>query len=198
MSYVECYVPDAAAKEPECAKLVGRGALFALAPDRGIMVHKEGDGRLHVYVAVRAPESWLSSIDFGDVAAAKRSVLASFEGWDPAIRALVDRAAGPLVPRPIYTLPIGHRWEHRPGVTLLGDAAHLSPPAGEGANLAMLDGAELGRALVQHPADIDAAVHAFEGAMFPRGETAAHGAFDVVERCFGPDAPHALVAMFTA
>ena len=45
-----------------------------------------------------------------------------------------------LMPRKMWMLPVGVTWESRPGVTLLGDAAHLiTPYAGVGVNVAMVD-----------------------------------------------------------
>ena len=50
---------------------------------------------------------------------------------------------------------IGLCWDKVPGVTLLGDAAHLAPVDGEGVNLAMQDDAELGLAPATHLDDIE-------------------------------------------
>ena len=53
---------------------------------------------------------------------------------------------------------MGTRWASRPGITVIGDAAHLMPPVGEGANQAMLDAAELAGRLAANPADPDSAI----------------------------------------
>jgi 2-polyprenyl-6-methoxyphenol hydroxylase-like FAD-dependent oxidoreductase len=83
------------------------------------------------------------------------------------------------------------------GVTLMGDAAHLMPPSGEGANLAMFDGAELGLAIAAHPDDIEAALKAYEEALFPRSESAAVDAHLILGLCLGDRAPFGLVDFFT-
>ncbi|MFF1545540.1 FAD-dependent oxidoreductase [Streptomyces sp. NPDC058291] len=199
VSFVEADLPDADARHPVSAEVVGGGLLFALGHGRGFLAHREPDGGLHVYAALRVAEDWSAGVDFADTEAAKAYVLEHFADWDKSLRALVADAPGPLAPRLIHALPVGHRWERVPGVTLLGDAAHLmSPFAGEGANLAMLDGAELGEALVAHPGEPEAALAAYEERLFPRSADAAAASADNGTALFAENAPQPVVDLFTA
>ncbi len=101
------------------------------------------------------------------------------------------------MPRPIHALPVEHRWARVPGVTLLGDAAHLMAPSGEGANLAMFDGAELGQAIAAHPGDVEGALAAYEKDLFPRSASEAAESEKILRVCLGPGAPASLVDFFT-
>ncbi|MFJ4831569.1 FAD-dependent oxidoreductase [Streptomyces sp. NPDC088747] len=197
LSFVEADLLDADTRHPDSAVVVGGGMFFALGAGRGFLAHREPDGSLHIYTALKVAEEWLDTVDFTDTAAAKAAVLDHFADWDESLRALVADADGALIPRRIHTLPVGHRWDRVPGVTLLGDAAHLmSPFAGEGANLAMLDGAELGTALASHPGDTEAALAAYERALFPRSETSAADSAENLFLCFRDDAPQGLLDLF--
>jgi 2-polyprenyl-6-methoxyphenol hydroxylase-like FAD-dependent oxidoreductase len=125
-------------------------------------------------------------------------VVKEFDGWAPALTALISDGETEPVLRPIHALPVEHRWDRVPGVTLLGDAAHLMAPSGEGANLAMFDGAELGKALAANPDDIDAALLAYEKDLFPRSAAEAADAEEVLKVCLGPNVPQGLLDFFAS
>lgn len=195
-TYIETYLLDADTRHPTTAKLVGGGAFYAMTPGKGIVAHRETNGVLHTYVVLTKPKEWFDTLDFGDPKAVRARVAAELEGWSPEVLALINAGDTDPVPRPVHRLPATHRWSRVPGVTLIGDAAHLNPPDGEGANLALFDGAELGKAIVANPNDLEAALAAFEGPMFERAAKHAPEAEETFELCFGETAPHGLLAMF--
>nr|WP_119611948.1 NAD(P)/FAD-dependent oxidoreductase [Streptomyces acidiscabies] len=196
-TFIDIYLYDADERHPAAAKAVGAGAMYALAPGKGIIAHREAGNILHTYVELNRSAEWIAAIDFTDAAATAR-IAAEFDGWAPELTALITDGETAPVARPIHTLPNGHRWERVPGVTLLGDAAHLMPPSGDGANLAMFDGAELGKAIAAHPDDVEAALTAYEEALFPRTEPVYAEAHAMLDLILGDHAPSGFIGLFTA
>ncbi|WP_327696772.1 FAD-dependent oxidoreductase [Streptomyces sp. NBC_00459] len=197
MSYVETYLFDSDTRHPAHAKTVGGGALYALAPGKGLGAHRESGGTLHTYVMLNEPQDWFAGIDFTDSAVATARIAQKFDGWAPELTALLTDGETAPVLRILHALPIEHRWDRVPGVTLVGDAAHLSIPNGEGANLAMFDGAELAGAIAAHPGDIETALTEYEQAMFPRSAAAAADGTRLHELLYGDNTPHGLVDLFS-
>jgi len=195
-SFIETYLFDSDNNHKASAEAVGGGALFAVAPGKGIFAHREPKGVLHTYVQLIKPEEWIASIDFSESVTALARVADEFRGWAPQLTALITDGETDPVPRPIHALPVEHRWDRVPGVTLLGDAAHLMTPSGEGANLAMYDGAELGIAIAANPGDVDIALMAYEKDLFPRSASEASQADGVLDLCLGSNAPQSLLDFF--
>ncbi|MEU0999164.1 FAD-dependent oxidoreductase [Streptomyces tibetensis] len=194
---VETFLFDAGNRHPASAEAVGAGSLFALAPGRGLLAHREDGGTLHTYAQLKKPQDWFADLDTTDAAGFTARVAKEFDGWAPELTALITDSDTPPVLRPVFTLPAGHRWDRVRGVTLLGDAAHLRAPNGEGANAAMRDGAELGRVLAAHPGDVEAALAAHEHAMFARAADVEADDDGFYRLMIDDHAPHSVLALMT-
>ncbi|CAN5294345.1 NAD(P)/FAD-dependent oxidoreductase [soil metagenome] len=195
--FVETYLYDVDERHAASAAAVGGGAMHALVPGKGIVAHREAGGVVHTYVLLKCSAEWVDGIDFADAWAARARIAAELDGWAAELTALITDGDTAPVPRLIYTLPNDHRWDRVPGVTLLGDAAHLMPPSGDGANLAMYDGAELAWAIAAHPGDTDTALAAYEESMFTRSAAVAGEAHKTLELILGDRAPFGLVELLT-
>ncbi|MCX5441601.1 NAD(P)/FAD-dependent oxidoreductase [Streptomyces sp. NBC_00063] len=190
---VETSLDDVDTRHPDLARLVGDGSVAVYGVNRALVAQRNSGGHVKVYAQFRVPLDQNTNLDPADVEAVRSSLLALFDGWAAPVLDLLRHGTA-FVRRPLYVLPVSHTWTHVSGVTLLGDAAHLMPPLGAGANLAMLEGAELAESIAAAPgpADLDEAVRAFEEQMWARAGRWANITAAGLERLVSPDPSEAL------
>ncbi|GGS65511.1 monooxygenase [Nonomuraea spiralis] len=210
---VETSLDDVDARHPDLARLVGDGAMAVYGVNRSLVAQRNSGGHVKVYAQFRAPLDWHTNaerhlglnrhassnegadegagLDLADAEAVRSGLLALFDGWAAPVLDLLRHGAA-FAHRPLYVMPVSHTWAHVPGVTLLGDAAHLMPPLGVGANLAMLEGAELAESIAAGSGDLDEIVRAFEEHMWPRAAKWAEFTAAGLERLVSPDPAEAL------
>ncbi|MET8869393.1 NAD(P)/FAD-dependent oxidoreductase [Nonomuraea sp. NPDC004580] len=215
VTLLETSLDDVDTAHPDLARLIGDGALAVYGVNRAVVAQRNSGGHVKVYAQFRAPLDWHTdparhlgltrqpALDPTDPDAVRPLLEALFDGWAAPVLDLLRRGTT-FAHRPMHVLPVGHTWDHVPGVTLLGDAAHLMPPLGVGANLAMIEGAELAQALTEVlteardaevDAEVDAAVRAFEERMQARAATFAEMTAAGLDRLVGPD-PATAIALF--
>lgn len=205
VTYLETGIDDIDDRHPELARLIGDGSLAVYGVNRGLVAQRNSGGHVKVYAQFRAPRTWHTDperhlgltgwprVNLADPQAVRALLEALFDGWAPHLLDLLRHGTA-FHHRPLHVLPPDHTWTHVPGVTLIGDAAHLMPPLGVGANLAMLEGAELAEALAATD-DLDAAVRAFEQTMWERARTFATMTIAGLQRLVSPD-PAQAIALF--
>ncbi|SHF61956.1 FAD-dependent oxidoreductase [Streptoalloteichus hindustanus] len=188
VTFVEFGFDDCDTRHADLAALVGDGTMMAKTGGKGIAAQRNSNGHIRGYAMVRVPEDWhrAAGLSLADTPAVRRYLLATYEGWAEPLLDFFRRNDGGFVNRPLFVLPAPHAWDHVPGVTLLGDAAHLMPPLGVGANLALLDGVDLATALVTEP-DVDAAVRAYESVMAPRSAEIARACLEGLDHFLPED-----------
>jgi 2-polyprenyl-6-methoxyphenol hydroxylase-like FAD-dependent oxidoreductase len=173
------------ARHPDISALTGNGKMFAVGNNRALITQKNGSGHIRGYAGLRLPEAtsceWTNDAD----GVVRMALLDAFSGWAPALTAIIEQGDFIGVRR-LYALPVGHRWESRPGVTLLGDAAHLmSPFSGEGVNLALADAVDLAAAMTSGQGWN--AVADAEGMIADRAGQAAAGAAQGLDGAFSSE-----------
>lgn len=158
--------------------LIGQGSAYTCSDYKSIFGQRHSDKSIRAYAAFNTNDNphWADRYKDKSPDEIRADVLTHFKGWPPAALDLVRLADGEVVSRPLYMLPVGFKWETRPGVTLLGDAAHVMTPfAGVGVNMAMGDSLGLARAIIAgvKEGDLNGKIRESEVAMFSRVEVAA-------------------------
>ncbi|MEJ7527388.1 FAD-dependent oxidoreductase [Staphylococcus lugdunensis] len=195
-TFIETYLHDVDNKHPKTAEIVGEGAMYALSPGKGFVAHREANNIIHTYIEMNRDLDWINRIDFSNKTETIKTILAEFKGWAPEITALLTESDSNILARKINALPDKHRWEPKSGITLIGDAAHLMAPSGEGANLAMLDGAELAEGIAKNYNHFDEVIKEYESQMFPRSEEEQQESHELLDICLGQDSPERFVKLF--
>ena len=206
-------IPRLTTRHPHLASLMGNGSYFACGEGKCIVAQRGLLDSARIYLMIKSPsshpnpESWLSDSGISSMSPSmlKNELLTSselFSTWGKELKELISTgcdaessSSQPISAQPLYMLPPGHNWTHVPGLTLIGDAAHLMPPfSGEGANAAMLDALELSQAIIKSQAStFDAAVNEYEHAMFPRAKNIMEKTFQNMEMMFTEDSPREVV-----
>ncbi|MGG1218861.1 NAD(P)/FAD-dependent oxidoreductase [Priestia endophytica] len=186
LSMIELHLSDVERTYPHIANFNGPGSMYAFADQKAIISQLNGDGNIRVYLTFKVEKSWLDDcgIPFNQPIEARRNLIYLFEDWTEELKNYIRYAEDSLLTRRIYMLPFPHKWTYKQGVTLIGDAAHLmSPFAGEGANLAMLDAAELALSIIRHH-DLNEAIQVYETKMFNYASESAEMSDKNLKLCF--------------
>ena len=200
ITMLEGTVDDAEKAAPQLYKLLGGGKLMAFGNAKNLLMGTKGNGDLTFYASFVTGENWAaeSGLDFLDKAQMLAWFKTEYAEWSEVWHELLENAAPPFIPRPIYCMPLNQNWAAQSNLTLLGDAAHVMPPfAGEGANMAMRDALELSRCLCdENFGDVRTAIAFYENQMRERAAKAAQESLENGERMHSADALETMLAFF--
>ncbi|KAJ7202960.1 tetracycline resistance protein [Mycena rebaudengoi] len=155
VTYIDIFLADVTKNYPNLAAFVKGGTAMVLGDNKGILAQKSGNDVVHVYAAFRKPLAWVdevgmnSLVNEGSFTEARELLLKEFKGWFSQATGYLEAPCSSMDVRPLFKVN-HHQWATNPHVSLLGDAAHLMVPNGEGANFAMLDGLELATVIAEN------------------------------------------------
>ena len=198
VTYLTVNIEDSEKNAPKLHYLVKGGKISAMGDSKTLFLSAKGDGSLDVYIGWKADENWAkeSGIDFKNGKQVLEWFKKEYADWDSIWFELFEHEQTHFIPRPLYSMPLDQYWEARPDITLLGDAAHLLPPNGEGVNAAMLDALDLTEILTSGEfTDLKSAIAHYEKQMFARFVEEGKVTEDFMDWTYSPDGLKMMVEM---
>ncbi|CAI7630511.1 unnamed protein product [Penicillium glandicola] len=199
LTVIDCRISDLDERFPELGDFIGRGTYFCLSDGSGIFMQRNGDGSVRVYPCLRVEEDWASNVSFDWSDQKKMTdflIETFFSTWEPRLQDVIRNVDATMTPRAQYRMPLGLRYNHHQGLTMIGDSLHvMSWFAGEGANLAMLDALDLFHEIQAHPENLDLAVRRYETKVVASGRADVTNEMsqDLLVKAMSDDAPRAYV-----
>lgn len=170
----EGLVIDPDAQCPAISHLLGRGAYYAFSDDKCFVAKRLGNNDIKLSLWIKAEEDFHARVmkeADGQEYALKQILYGLYPDWQPMFKNCIS-AAQNFQSRALYELPVGDSWQHKSGITLIGDAAHLTRPfSGKDVNAAMRDALGLADAIVASldgTSSLDKRVEKFERGMATR------------------------------
>ncbi|KAI5460604.1 salicylate hydroxylase [Mariannaea sp. PMI_226] len=223
MQIITITIKQITKKYPHLADLVGSGSFSSLGNKHAVISQRGPLDSARIYLWLSQPSedfAVISGLAGQSASNAKDKLLGDdtlLGGFGAPIKELVaaacneesaDNPNAKLDIRPLYSLPHGSSWIHYPNATLVGDAAHLMLPNGEGVNQAMLDSLLLSQPIIDayekagsDPSSfyetLDPLLKSFEVMLVERAKEMGKDTEGLIGKMFGTDdAAYDFVAFF--
>ncbi|WP_333889155.1 NAD(P)/FAD-dependent oxidoreductase [Sphingobacterium siyangense] len=184
ITFLVTNIPCAETNTPKLFELIKGGKISALGGSKAIFLSTRGDGSLDIYISFGADQEWYKK-EFPRLKGNRQLsewFKRQYEGWDKIWLEIFYYKEAEFIPRPLFGMPTYLSWETRSDITLIGDAAHVLPPNGEGVNAAMLDALHLAENLTdERYSDLQLAISQFEKEMLARFQRDAADTYDMNE-----------------
>jgi len=202
ITMLEGNIVDAETNAPWIKNLLKGGKIMAFGETENLLLGQKADGEIGFYASFKADLDWTygKTLNYSDRNELLTWFNEKYSKWSTGWQELFNQAVLPMVPRPIYCMPLDQEWEAKPNITLIGDAAHVMPPfAGEGVNMAMQDALELSEFLGSEKYDtILQAIEVYEHRMRKRASAAAKESLDNGELMHSAGSLQAMLELFSS
>lgn len=233
-SFLEGRISPGNPQYQSAQQMAGKGTAMVMSAKSTLAVQQMSDASYRVYMGVLAPEGLTQpggDADPKDMDKARKTMLGPggfYADWANDFRDLIEASEEPWRPWPLYRLDndvfsseerftsckgehsVQCGWKRTPGIVLLGDAAHLATPNGEGVNQAMYDSLVLFNQIIseagapqRNPDDwetdvaaLERAIVAYETEMRPRAYEHIQSSIDMEEMMYADDGAQKMIEAF--